>query len=444
MFEKEKSEKTYKGTVVLTYGRSMMSLSAAASLRRYGVRVIGCDDVEMTVLNFSKHVDECFVYEPCEDGEEAYLSSLKEQLIKHKPDDGKPYILMPMFRDAKILARYESYFKGVIDAVAVPDVQSISQISPKDVFAKKCQEHDLKIPKTIDPSSLEDAERAAQEIGFPVLIKPVDERGGRGIHKIKDMEELRLRAEESKHQYGRYPLVQELIDGEDYCVAVLCDQGDVISHMAYKNLYQFPKDSGAGSMRETIPDTPFIETVRALMKAINWHGVAEIDFRWNGDEGEQGYLIEVNARFWAGLHHSIESGVDFPVQLYQLFAEGRVTYPSNVVIGHKTKIPGLWTVSAIQEIAEEATHFDEFKKAWADICDVNNDAPLSQRLRQFLTATEKSVDLKEVKENINNISKLSKESNNELDVDDPFVGLGSLFVLSSLIKHGKLPPEVKM
>jgi hypothetical protein len=37
-----------------------------------------------------------------------------------------------------------------------------------------------------------------------------------------------------------------------------------------------------------------------------------------------------------------------------------------------------------------------------------------------------------------------KDAKNELDFrDDPLAGMGVLFVLSSLMRHGRLPPELK-
>jgi len=46
---------------------------------------------------------------------------------------------------------------------------------------------------------------------------------------------------------------------------------------------------------------------------------------------------------------------------------------SNVRIGAKTKVPGLWTISALQDIAESEIHFDDLKNTWKSIWDKNND-----------------------------------------------------------------------
>ena len=48
--------------------------------------------------------------------------------------------------------------------------------------------------------------------------------------------------------------------------------------------------------------------------------MVEVDFRWDGFA--EPFLIEVNPRFWAGLFHTVESGVDFPWMLYELAVTG--------------------------------------------------------------------------------------------------------------------------
>lgn len=52
-------------------------------------------------------------------------------------------------------------------------------------------------------------------------------------------------------------------------LTAICDHGEIITSMAYKNLYQFPRDTGAGIMRETIDDKPFLETARKLLKSLS-------------------------------------------------------------------------------------------------------------------------------------------------------------------------------
>lgn len=420
-----------------------MALTAVHSLGRRGIEVIGCDDVDMTVLSFSRHVSDYFTHAPYQDDMDQYLDDLEENIRKFKPEDDRPYLLMPMFRDAKILAKHRKRFEGLI-TITSPDFDGINQVNPKDVFAKTCENMGLDIPRTRQPSDLQALEAMKDDIEFPILIKPVDDVGGRGIHKAKDFAELSELYEESLASYSTPPLVQEVIDGEDYCLSTLCDNGKIVGQMAYKNLHQFPRDSGAGIMRETVDETPFIETAQKLLGGLKWHGIAQIDFRWSGRAEDPAYLIEVNPRFWAGLFHSVESGVDFPWLLYQLIAEGSVRDHSNVEIGAKTKVPGLWTISALQDIVESETHFDQLKQTWQQTWDANNDISWREKFSRLGDALKDSVDGKDIFTKIKEMHETGKDAKSEFHSDDdPFTGLGVLFVASSLLKHGKLPPEIK-
>lgn len=434
---------THKGRVIITYGRSLMALTAAHSLGSRGIEVIGCDDVGMTVLHFSRHVTDNFIHAPYQHDEEQYLNDMEEHIKAHKPDDDRPYILMPMFRDAKLLAKHRDRFSGLID-IAAPDYKIISQVHPKDVFADTCEAYNLCIPETHQPDNMAALKEMKDTLSFPVLIKPTDEVGGHGIHKAHDFNALCKLFEGSIDKYGGAPLIQDVIEGEDYCLSTLCDHGKVIAHMAYKNLYQYPRGSGAGIMRETIDDAPFMDTAQTLLQSLNWHGIAQIDFRWTGKPQDPAYLIEVNPRFWAGLFHSVESGIDFPWLLYQLTAFGKIDHEDTAKIGVKTKIPGLWALSALQEIAESETHFEDLEKAWADIWNKNNDAGWREKLSTFGKALKESVDGKDIIDQIKAMYETSKNAKSEfVSDDDPFTGLGLLFIGSSLLRHGELPPEIR-
>ena len=87
------------GRVIITYARSLMSLVIARSLAQRGVEVIGCDDVGMTVMSFSKHVKETFSVANWERDSEQFLQDLECAVRDYAPRDGRPYVLMPVFRE---------------------------------------------------------------------------------------------------------------------------------------------------------------------------------------------------------------------------------------------------------------------------------------------------------------------------------------------------------
>ncbi|MEM9233932.1 MAG: biotin carboxylase, partial [Pseudomonadota bacterium] len=129
------TEKVPAGRAIVTYGRSLMSLVIARSLSPKGIEVIGCDDVDMTVTSFSKHVSKNFTHASFEDNLEEALVDFEEHVRDHAPDDDRPYVLIPAFRDAQIFARHRDRFEPLI-RIAAPDIASIDLLHPKEQFAQ--------------------------------------------------------------------------------------------------------------------------------------------------------------------------------------------------------------------------------------------------------------------------------------------------------------------
>lgn len=428
------------GRVIVTYGRSLMSLVIAQSLSRRGIEVIGCDDVDLTVLSFSRFVDDTFRHENPEEGEDVYVESLLDHIKRLKPDDDRPYILMPVFRNTRIIARHREKFDPYI-TVAAPSWESISKIFPKENLALTAASTGSIVPKTLYTDDPAELKKELSKFRPPVMIKPVAGVGGRGIESFDTLEEAEKAHGAFIAKHGEAPLIQEQVRGEDYCFTGLFQDGELLSHMAYRNLKSFPRKTGAGAIRETVDDKIFVEPARQLMGQTGWTGVAEIDFMWTGDADDDPYIIEVNPRFWAGLFHSVKSGVDYPWRLYELFATGAVSDVDEAIIGETTKAPGLWLASTAQEIAESDLNFYRLRKVW----DPGTEGGLFKRLGQSANALKGSVNLDDACFRLLDAMDLAKNSSDELsEHNDPMAGLGFLFILSSLARHGRLPEEVKL
>ena len=79
----------------------------------------------------------------------------------------------------------------------------------------------LPVPEGVTASSAEAAVDAAGEIGWPVLIKPLDASHGRGISgALRDDDAVR-RAYAVASAYGRRVIVEQFVTGRDYRVLVV-------------------------------------------------------------------------------------------------------------------------------------------------------------------------------------------------------------------------------
>lgn len=425
--------------MILTYGRSLMALVIARSLAERGVEVIACDDVNLTVCTFSRHVQETFTLAPWESEPEQFLQDLEAAVLEYAPADGRPYVLMPVFREIDLISRHRERFEPVI-TVAAPKFRSLQQVSPKHKLAALAEAHGLDIPQTWQPGNEAALKALSEKLSYPVIIKPVDGAGGRGVARVDTPEAAQAHAAELG--FNPPPLVQECIEGEDYCVAVLAERGALKAIMSYHNLKSFPREAGAGAVRETVDAEPFRATAEALLAATNWDGVAQLDFRWSGKKADTPKLIEVNARFWAGIFHSVETGVDFPWLLYQQ-SIGEVATPDDPEIGATTKTSGAWLLAAIEDVAASDPHFTAASLAWREAKESAKSGELIAAMEEAARAMKKSLTVHNAARELRSAMRALKDAPSELSTArDPLVGLGALFVLSSLVRHGKLPPEV--
>lgn len=303
------------GRAIVTFGRSYQALAAVQSLGRQGIEVIVCDEAPMMAAQFSKYAIAKLVHPPANTDTDGYLDVMEEQVRRFQPDDQRDYVLMPIHEETRIIAQYKSRFSPYC-TVAAPAFEAIELVDPKHRLIPTASRLGLPIPKTFQISCSEKLESVIPQLRFPVFLKLPHTSGGIGLHRAESAGELRAAYRETCDRFDvsheeHHPIVQESVPGNDYCVTMLLEHGELRASLAYRNVKTYPWAGGSGAIRETVEAAPCVEIAAKLLGSLKWHGVAEVDFIWNGQDDGQAYLIEVNPRFWGGLFHSIESGIDY-------------------------------------------------------------------------------------------------------------------------------------
>ena len=423
-----------KTHALITYGRSLMALTMAESVRPLVDHVIGLDTIGMTALSFSKYCDETRTV--CEPSDEvAYTKDIAAICKEFAPDT---VLILPGFEDMEGLARHRSLLPDNAK-LAAPDCASIEQVTPKHHFVTLIQDNAINAPTTQVFESAEEAQ-GGPDMPFPVLMKPSRGAGGRGISKVSSEDEYTAYLKAHEDQYPL--LAQSLADGDDYCVSALAHNGEVLAMSAYTNLENQPVEAGAGVVRETVSSAPFEDDVRKIAKATNWTGVFEADFMWTGDDADAPSAIEVNARFWAGLRHSTLSGVDYARLLAELTLHGGLqSDPGTPDIGFRSQVPLAWIPSAIDGAFSESDYANQLSDSWDRL---KNSKGFS--LKNFGRLVASLSDAKAAKEALEDVThRVMDRSHLDVDLlakDDPAAALGALFIVSHLAKYGELPPEV--
>ena len=114
-------------------------------------------------------------------------------------------------------------------------------------------------------------------------------------------------------------LVQEIIPGDgqqQYSYCAFFRDGEAHSTLVAKRLRQHPREFGrAATYVETIEHPEIEELSERFLRAIDFYGLVEVEFKRDPRDG-QFKLLDVNARTWG--FHSIggPAGVDFPYLMY--------------------------------------------------------------------------------------------------------------------------------
>jgi predicted ATP-grasp superfamily ATP-dependent carboligase len=109
----------------------------------------------------------------------------------------------------------------------------------------------------------------------------------------------------------REAIIQEYIQGEGYGFFALLDYGKPKAIFMHKRRREYPITGGASTSAESIYDEKLKETGLKLLKALNWHGVAMVEFKKDEKAGDF-VLMEINPKFWGSLDLAIASDMDFP------------------------------------------------------------------------------------------------------------------------------------
>ncbi|RLF09286.1 MAG: hypothetical protein DRJ69_04945 [Thermoprotei archaeon] len=215
--------------------------------------------------------------------------------------------------------------------VAVPELEILLKSVDKGLSIRIAEEIGVPCPKTFFLEDVDDIKEVSEEVSYPAVIKPRRKViwVGKGFITMKVNPENYVRSpSELVRKYralvARYPflspdllpLVQEFVPGQGYGAEFLLSyrDGTLKAVFAHKRLREYPITGGVSTLRIGIKAPSLLELGLKLLRAMNWRGVAMVEFKVGPDGVPR--LMEVNGRFWGSLPLAIASGVDFPFLLY--------------------------------------------------------------------------------------------------------------------------------
>lgn len=422
---------------IVTYARAWSALSATRSLGKKGVEVITGDEHGCAPATFSRYSKKSFRY-PSPDREPGRFLDVLEGVCREHA--GGELVLMPIHKEAYLIARHRERFEKLAK-LALPRFDQIERVHDKGTLGEYAEAIGLPVPRTVVPRSPDEFKRALEGFPLPAFVKVRRSAAAVGVRKVESRAEALAAFDEFVRDFqlgdGSWPLLQQGVPGDDYCATFLFDHGQLRATMTYHNLRSFPARSGTGVLRETV-QAPEIEAIGGeLLGRLGWHGVAEIDFRWDRESTPR--LIEVNPRFWGGLPQAVEAGWDYPWLLYRLAVDGRVDPVRPPASDVRTETPGAALLATLHEVIHDEPKLEAMRKAYDTLQAGYVRGRRRLALRRFANEFKGALDLGGRWRRLRSL--LQDHRNSVSDVfrwEDPLPVLGVLYPLAVFLKHGKV------
>ena len=181
------------------------------------------------------------------------------------------------------------------------DGDAIDRAEDRDLFENLLIELGIPEPKGLAVTTIEDGVRAAEEIGYPVLVRPSFVLGGRAMQIVAKEKALRSYLETAvsigedkpvlvdKYVRGKEVEVDAVCDGKDVFVPGIMEQVERTGVHSGDSISIYPPVSISQKVRETV-----LEYTKRLGLGIGIIGLFNIQFIV--DENDDVFVIEVNPR----------------------------------------------------------------------------------------------------------------------------------------------------
>jgi D-aspartate ligase len=281
-----------------------IGLGVLRDLGRFDVPMIAMDNDPRAIGMASRYAIPLTCHDPRYD-EEALIQDL-EQVGAALPQQA---VLFPGFDDhvwaiSRHAERLERYF---IVPLARWDV--MQRLADKELQMEAAWKAGVDTPKTVFVHGPDDLEKAAAEVPFPALFKPLRHQEMRRRFGVKVV--LAPTADDLASAYETAkvcgPLMfQEVTPGDDRDFYTFGAYQDAASRplgvFVSRKVRQHPRSWGESRIAESCWVDEVAEVSMRLLDELSFHGVSGTEFKRDPRDGRL-KLMEVNARHW--LHHRL-------------------------------------------------------------------------------------------------------------------------------------------
>ena len=183
--------------------------------------------------------------------------------------------------------------------------KSVEILSKKHLFRKYLADHGFNVPKARSYVKYEDALAEIDGFHLPVMVKPVDSSGSKGINKLTDKSQLKAFVEDAlSYSRDKIFLIEEFIvkKGPQISGDAFSVDGKLVFHCLGNEFYSTKVDKDFAPLGEcwpTVMTKEVIDTLEAdLQRLITSLGMRSNAYNVEAIYGEDGkvYILELGAR----------------------------------------------------------------------------------------------------------------------------------------------------
>lgn len=238
--------------------------------------------------------------------DDTLIASLRDTLVGA---GGSPYDWVLVSEDPILAALVrscpgnEAWLRAAMPVDPTGELPAV--ITQKAAFTKMVESCGLPLPRSLLVEGAQHAVAQADEIGFPIFIKPVFGAGGGGAGRAMNHEELAALMARAKGPQ----VMQRYVEGNVGVVEAVWNRGVPIWWQTSLKTHTHPGPYGPSARREFFDHPDSLPILRELGKLTGFHGIGGFDFMIERGTGKM-FIIEFHARPTTGLHMSRRAGWD--------------------------------------------------------------------------------------------------------------------------------------
>ena len=323
--------------ILITDSDIRSALAAVRALGRRGHEVFVAGERHPSLASVSRYCAAFERYPSPTNDPQGFLNAILKAVTARNID-----VVIPMAEVSTLLltTHQDQLPPNVI--LPFPAAAAVAAAADKSQVLRIASELGVPIPATIVCNNAAEALAQVERIGFPVVMKATRSRVWSGTQWLSTS--VRYAPDRSSFETHIaqispliYPLLlQERIQGPGVGVFLCHDDSGMVASFAHRRIREKPPSGGVSVLSEsTLPDPTALEHANRLLHALQWRGVAMVEFKRDSRDGSL-KLMEINGRFWGSLQLAIDAGVDFPGLLVEI-AQGRRPAAPQYRVGVRTR-----------------------------------------------------------------------------------------------------------